>query len=1070
MKQTKKRRIDISCSMTFLRREKHAFLILFLLLTSVLTFASVKQTENDQNTITGVIADDKGTPLPGVTILVKGTSNGVASDFDGKYSIKVQKNDILIVTFVGYITQEILVDSQTTINITLKEETSELEEVVVVGYGTQKKINLTGAVSSVNISKDLGERPVGNITSMLQGVLPGLSVSTSNSGGEPGAALNINIRGAGTLTGNGGRPYILVDGIPYSAAELNSLNPDDIENVTVLKDAASAAIYGSKGAYGVILINTKKGALGAKAKVEYSSNWAYSSPTNIPKMADSYNFALMVNQAQINSGQTPWFSEDQLQKIIDFQNGLITDEADDADGDGNWDGGKRAYANNDWYDIFFKNNVPRTKHDLSVRGGDQKTTYFLSGSFFDQEGALKFGADHYDRLNLTTNISTEVSKWLTVKAIARYAKEEEDFPSGGFGNFTRHIMYHQMSRTHPTSALYDPEGNVIDANALRMSDAGRQIKQTHTSFFNFSGVLEPVKDWVTTLTYNKNIKSAFTDREEFKAEFAQADGEIVNRGYSPESIEKIARLDERDLFNIVSSYNYSIKERHNIAVLIGYEQRLDQYSLVGAERLELLTQEVPTINTSIGEQYASDAEGHFATQGVFARFKYNFKEKYLLEFNGRYDGSSYFKEGNRWGFFPSISGSYVLSKESFFRSKFINVLKLRASWGSLGNHDPALANRYTALMPGGTNQWLEDGKQLVFINAPAIISPTLTWETVTTTNFGIDAAFFNNRLNTTFELYQRVTSDMIGASSIVPVTLGTAAPVVNNAELSVDGWELSMSWRDRIGDDFSYGIGFNISDNTGKITGENEPTGILNTRRLGNFLGDIWAYTSVGFYETDEAAAAGPDQSKFHNRWLAGDMEYADLNGDGRIDNGTNTINDHGDMSIIGNSRAHYNYGINFNASYKGIDLSILFQGVAKRDYLFTNTTNLYYGFRGNFWQSSYISSATNYWTAENPDAFFPKPYNTGEHRKNTQPQTKYLEDASYIRLKNLQIGYSLPSAVLKSTGFINSLRLYISGENLWTKTDLNENFDPETLGGSWGDGKIYPPSRVISLGMNLSF
>lgn len=1080
MRKNHKKRIEKAREISMSTLNKGFTFMLLLLISSTLTFANNSQGTIDQNKVNGIVKDKAGSPLPGVTVIVQGTSKAVASDFDGNYSITASKGDVLQFSYIGMITKSVTVGDSNTINVVLEEDSNLLEEVIVVGYGTQKKINVTGAVSSVKISEELGDRPVANVSSMLQGVLPGLTVTNSNSGGEPGAGLNINIRGAGTLTGNGGKPYILVDGIPYGERDLNALNPDDIEDVTVLKDAASAAIYGSKGAYGVILINTKKGKLGAKAKVEYSSNWAFSSPTMLPKIADSYTFALMVNQAQTNSGQTPWFTPDQLQKITDYQNGLIEHEAADANEDGNWDGGKLGYANNDWYDIFFAEDVPRVKHDLSVRGGGEKTTYYLSGSFFEQDGALKFGADKYERFNFAVNVSTKANDWLTLKTIARYAKEVEDFPSGGFGGYTRSIMYHQMSRVHPTSALYDPEGNLIDANALRMSKAGREITDKHNSFFNFSAVLEPVENWVTTLSYNKNIKSTFMDREEFNAEFTQADGDIVNRGYSPEEMEKSGRLDERDLFNIVSSYKKSINEKHNISVMAGYEQRLDQFQKVGGRRKQLLTQEVPTISTSIGDQFVYDAEGHFASQGIFGRIKYNYKEKYLVEFNGRYDGSSYFSEGNKWGFFPSVSGSYVISKEDFFNSNIVNTLKLRASWGELGNHDPKLASRYTPLMKNDTSPWLEGGNQLVYINAPDIISPTLTWETVTTTNFGIDAAFFNNRLNSTAEIYKRVTSDMIGPSSVVPNMLGTSAPRVNNGELTVNGWELSLSWRDNIGKDFSYGVGFNISDNTARITAYNNPDKLLRTyddwqnkwvtRYTDYKLGDIWAYTSVGLYQTDEEAAAGPDQSKFRNRWLAGDMEYADLNGDGRIDDGSNTFDDHGDKSIVGNNRARYNYGINMNASYKGFDMSILFQGVGKRDYIFDSNTNLYYGFRGNFWQGSYTAASTDYWTPENPDAFFPKPYNTGEHKKNTQNQTHFMEDASYIRLKNLQIGYTLPSELLEKTGLFSSVRFHVSGENLWTKTDLNENFDPETLGGGWGGGKIYPPSKVLSVGMNISF
>lgn len=1040
-----------------------------LLLVLCVSFTSLFAQQ--EKTINGKVSTPTGETLPGVTVSVKGTTTGSVTNLDGNYTLKVPESaTTLVYSYVGMISQEVSIENQSTIDVVLEDDVQGLEEVVVVGYGTQKKINLTGAISSVKISEELGDRPVANVSSMLQGVLPGLTVTSTNSGGEPGAALNINVRGAGTLTGNGGQPYILVDGIPYSNQGLNSLNPDDIEDVTVLKDAASAAIYGSKGAYGVVLINTKKGKLGSKAVVQYSSSWAFSEPTMLPNMADSRGMSQMVNDAQINSGQTPWFTPEGLQRVDDYANGLIEHEAGDYNDDGNWDTWGRGYANNDYYDLFFSENVPRSKHDISVRGGDQKTTYFLSGSYFDQDGALEFGKDHYQRFNFTADLSTKATNWLTLKATARYSKEVEDFPSGGFGGYTRSIMYHQISRSSPTNPLYDPDGNIISADALRMSDAGREINDRHTSFYKASADIEPIKDWVTTLGYSKNIISSFTDREEFGAVFAQPDGDISNVGYKPEEMEKAGGLNERDLANIVSSYKMSFDEIHNFSVLAGYEQRLDQYQTVRARRKQLLTTEIPTISTSIGDQYAYDSEGHFATQGVFGRLAYNYKEKYLIEFNGRYDGSSYFSDGNKWGFFPSIAASYVISKEDFFTSELLNTLKLRASWGSLGNHDPALANSYTPLMSNATNQWLEGGNQLVYINAPGIISPTLTWETVTTTNFGIDVALLNSRLSSTLEIYKRVTSDMIGPSSVVPEVLGTAAPSVNNAELTTSGWEFSASWRDGIGKDFTYNIGFNITDNTSEITQYNNPNYILNSRYEGYKLGDMWAYTSVGYYESDAAAAAGPDQSKFRARWQAGDMEYADLDNSGKIDNGTNTLDDHGDLSIVGNNRARYNYGFNLAAAYKGFDFSMLVQGVAKRDYIFGSSTNLYYGLRGNLWQTSYTDAALDYWTPENTGAFYPKPYITGEHVKNTQRQTWFMEDASYIRLKNLQIGYSLPSELLAKTGFISGVRVHFSGENIWTKTSLNENFDPETLGGGWGGGKIYPPSQVLSFGLNVTF
>ncbi len=1021
--------------------------------------------------ISGKITDENGEGLPGASVVVKGTTQGTTSDISGNYSINVPEDATIVFSFVGYQTKEVSVVGRTVIDLQMTPDAEQLEEVVVVGYGTEKKINLTGAVTDVNISKDLGERPTANITTMLQGVLPGLTVGTNNSGGEPGSTQSLNIRGAGTLTGNGGTPYILVDGIPYGSGELNSLNPNDIENVTVLKDAASSAIYGSKGAYGVILIETKKGQNQDKTKIEYSSSFQYATPTMLPNMANSLDYANAINTAQVNSGQTPWFDDAKIQKIKDYQNGLIKDEAA-ADPNGRWGFWSNGYANNDFYDIFFGENVPRVKHDLSVRGGNDKTTYFVSGSYFDQQGAFTIGTDHYDRMNLTFNVSTKATDWLTFNGSARYSDEQKDFPSGGFGGYNKDIIYHQLSRSGPTNPLKDPEGNYITPDANRLAYGGREITDINTSFFNISAVIEPIEDWVTTVTYNRRLKTTFTDREEFRAEVVHPNGDISNYGNNPEEIDKRARNDSRDLFNIVSSYNKNINEVHNISVMGGFEQRLDNYSYVRGVRKVLLTREIPTISTAIGDRFSYDAEGHFATRGVFGRIKYNYNGRYLVEFNGRYDGSSYFSDGNKWGFFPSVSAAYVVSEEAFFipLTNVVNTMKLRVSWGELGNHDPQLANNYTELMTNSTSQWLEGGAQLVYINPPSIISQDLTWETVTSTNFGLDLGLFNNRLNSTLEIYKRVTSDMIGPSDILPKTLGANSPLVNNGELTTKGWELSMNWRDNIGEDFSYSVGFNLFDSKATITKYNNPTGLLNGRYTGYVLGDMWAYTSVGLYATDQDAEDGPDQSRFRARWQAGDMEYADLDNNGVIDNGSNTLEDHGDLSIVGNNRARMNYGINLRASYKGFDISALFQGVGKRDYIFSSSTNLYYGFRGNIWQNSYTQAAMDYWTPENTDAFFPRPYINGEHTKNTQRQTRFMEDASYLRLKNLQIGYSIPAKLLEKTGFISSVRVYGSGENIWTKTSLNENFDPETLGGGWGGGKIYPPSKVWSLGLNVTF
>lgn len=1024
-----------------------------------------------QQKIKGQVIDNKGAPLAGASILEKGTIKGTQTDFDGNFSLEVSgPNATLVVSYVGYTTREIIVGTQTTLTIKMEENSAQLDEVVIVGYGTQKKTNLTGAVADVNIAKDIGDRPVPNISSMLQGSLPGLTLSTNNSGGEPGSTLGITIRGAGTITGNGGTPYILVDGFPFPAAELNTLNPEDIENVSILKDAASAAIYGSKGAYGVILITTKSGKTESPFRVEYSSSIQFSSPTVLPEMMNSLDAALMINEAQTNSGQAVWYTPDRLQRIQDYLDGKIANEAA-PNGNNRWGSWSDGYANNDWYKIYFRDNAPRMKHNLSISGGEKNTNYFLSGAYFDQEGQFNFGEDRYQRSNITANITSKANDWLKFNVIAKYSKEVRNFPSGGFGNFNKDIIYHQISRDSPLNPLYDPEGNIIAPNALRSQDAGEQVTTTNTSFFNFSVDFEPIKDWITRVSYSKKIIGRTDDRQEFGATAVQPDGFISNYGYSPTEIIKNSRSAEDDLFNIVSTLTRTVADNHNFSLMAGYEQRLDQYWNIGARRTQLLTENIPTISTAVGDFIASDALGAYSTQGFFSRFTYNFKEKYLLELNARTDGSSYFSEGNRWGFFPSASASYVVSREDFFEplSNTINLFKLRGSWGQLGNHDPSLANNYTELLGNGRSQWLFNGQQANFITPPGIISQDLTWETVTSTNVGIDLGMFNNRLNMSFDIFQRVTSDMIGPSEATPSALGTSPPRVNNAELTTKGWEYMLRWKDKIGE-LNYNITFNLDDNQAKITKYNNPTGTFTTWREGQKLGEIWGYETVGYFESDADAAAAPDQSFIRNRWGEGDIQYADLDGSGAIDRGDNTVSNPGDRKIIGNSRARYNYGLNLGANYKGFNLSILFQGVAKRDYFFSSSTNLFWNLRGNIWQGSYTKASQDYWTPDNRDAYYPKPYINGEHTKNTQFQTKYLQNAAYLRLKNIQLGYTIPQRIMDKIAVLHSVNFYLSGDNLWTKTKLHKNFDPETLGGGWGGGKIYPPSKVYAFGMKLTF
>lgn len=1016
-----------------------------------------------------VTEESNGEGIPGVTVIVKGTTTGTVTDIDGYFSLTVADDNpgTLVFSFIGYDAQEVEIGNQSTINITLAESMTGLDEVVVVGYGTKKKSNLTGAVDDLNFSKEIGERPVANITNMLQGTLPNLNVSPTNAGGEPGAANNLNIRGTGTLTGNGGSPFILLDGLPITVNQMNAINPNDVESISVLKDAASAAIYGARGAYGVILITTKKGVADQGVKVDYSGNLAFATPTIIPSVTNSLDFANSYNLAATNAGRQPLFTDQTLQDIRDYQAGLKSSDTEPNINGNAWRYWMDGYANYDWYEIMFRDNAPRQQHRLSVSGGAGKNTYFISGNFFEQQGNLRYGNDTYDRLNFTVNMKNQATEWLSFDISAKYARENQVLPSGGFGNFSTNIMYHQISRMWPTNPLTNPDGEIINFDVRRVRDSGDTDRVIDNTILQAGTDIKILPGLNTRLSYSWNLTSTNEERLRFRNLIGLPDGNFQNVGYNPDEISRFFGTATNQLFNIVTTYDKSFGD-HNLDALVGYEQRVVKSTNIRGNRSEFITAGIPSVSTAIGEERVFDALSQWSTQGAFARLGYNYKEKYLVEFNARYDGSSFFRKGNQWGFFPSVSAGYNLSREDFWAplENTISMFKIRGSWGQLGNHDASLANLYQEFLPAGTTTWLLDGGRPVVIRAPGLVSPNLTWETVTTSNIGFDAALVDNRLEVSFDWFDRTTSDMIGPAEALPALLGAAAPRENNAELQTRGWEAVVRWRGNLGE-VGYSLSANLSDNKTTVTQYNNPTNILSTFREGQVLGEIWGMETEGFFDSDAAAEGAPAQNFFFPRWGAGDIQYRDLNGDGEINYGANTSDDPGDRRIIGNSTPRFSYGTTLNLNWKGFNLMVLVQGVAQRDIMFARNTNLFWGFVGNQWQSSVHEPHLNFWTEDNPNAYFPKPYLTGEHVKNTREQTRYLQDASYMRLKNIQLSYTLPPVLLSKLG-VRNVQVYFSGENLLTFTNMFENFDPEGLGGGWGSGKTYPLQRVLSLGLNI--
>ncbi|SHI54179.1 TonB-linked outer membrane protein, SusC/RagA family [Arenibacter nanhaiticus] len=1028
---------------------------------------SKSEIELPQKTISGTVTDEENIPLSGASIVIKGSTTGVAADFDGNFSIQASMGDILDVSYIGYNSKEVKVTNQTELTIVLTAS-NELDEVVVVGYGSKKRTDITGSIASVSVEKEIGKRPVANINQMLQGNVANFNVSVGSNGGEPGAAVNLNIRGSGTLTGNGGQPYVLLDGLPIDVSDMNAINPYDVEDVTVLKDAAAAAIYGSRGAFGVILITTKKGKKG-KVQVEYSNNVATSKPTNLPKIANSIEWAKAYNDGASNDGSAPVFTEDELQDILDYRAGVLTVDTAPAVGSDSWRTYHDGFADYNWYDVIFKDSAPRQQHRLSISGGGEKSKFYVSGNYFEQLGNMNFANEQYGRYNFTFNFETEATDWLKFDISTKYSLEEQRLPSGGFAGFNKDVLYHQIARMWPMMPLYYPDDpdRILNLDILRIRDSGHDIDITGNTILQGGVEIEPIENWITRVRYNYSVRNFKNERLELRNFIVQPSGRQQNIGHSLDEISRFFSERKTQVLNATSNYKLAV-ENHNIDVLVGAESRLTENIGLFGRGSQLITTNVPTLSTVVGDEVASDNLSHFATRGFFTSISYNYDEKYFVEGKIRIDESSYFSEGKRKGAFPGISAGYIISNEDFWSplKNTVNYLKLRGSWGQLGNHDPDLANRFVELMGTGLSSYLINGVRPNIVTAPGLISPDLTWETVTSYNFGFDAALFNNKLNLSLEGFNRTTSDMIGPALALPTALGTAAPVENNAELETKGWEFSAKYQDNVGD-FTYGIGVNIGDNQSKVTKYTNPTGILSTWYEGRKLGEIWGFETVGIFQSQEEADNAPDQSRYWSSWGAGDIQYADLDGNGAIEPGANTLEDHGDLKIIGNSTPRYNYGVNLSAGYKGFDLSVLIQGVAKRDIMFSNNTNLFWGYRGSFWQNSITKASLDYWTPENTDAYFPKPYINSQHSKNTRAQTRYLQDASYTRIKNIQLSYSFPSSITSKMG-LSKFQLFFSGDNLVTWTKLNENFDPEATAGGFGGGKVYPLQKVLSLGVNI--
>lgn len=1025
---------------------------------------------------TGTIEDEMG-PITGASVVVKGTTNGTVTDMDGKFTLSnVKKGDVIQISFIGYISQEVKYTGQSTIKVQLKEDTQTLDEVVVVGFGTQKKVNLTGSVSMVN-AEVIESRPVQNVSQALQGVVPGLNFSVNSGGGTLDNTLNVNIRGAGTIgDGSGSSPLILIDGIE---GNMNAINPNDIETISVLKDAASASIYGARASFGVIMITTKGGKAG-KTSVSYSGNVRFTDALQIPEMMDSYQFAQYFNAAAANAGQSAVFSAEVMQRIIDYQAGKIT-SVSTPNSEGKWNMYAGANANTNWFKEVYRDWVPSHEHNLSVSGGNEKVTYRVSGSFMNQNGLIRFGKDKFNRYTVDAKISAKLTDWATMNYTNKWTREDYDRPTYMTG-----LFFHNIARRWPTCPVYDDNGYLTDGmELLQMRDGGRQTHEKNYYTQQLGFVFEPIKDWFihadgNMRTYNNNEHYAVLP---VSAHYANGTPYYISwdggASYSPGASRVYEYRYTEDYFttNIYTDYSKTING-HFIKAMVGFNAELTKYDSTSGRGDKLISSETPYLGQTTSEQKVTGGRAENSVAGFFGRINYNYKDRYMVELNGRYDGSSRFIGDKRWGFFPSFSAGWNIAREAFFGdlSEIISTLKVRGSWGQLGNTDTKDAwYPFYQTMPTSTanGSWLIGGAKPNLAGLPGIVSSLKTWETIESWDVGLDWSLLNNRLTGSWDYFTRYTYDMIGPAPELPSVLGADAPKINNSDMKSYGFELELSWRDRIRD-FNYGVKFVLSDAQQEIMNyPNDSKTLASGHYSGKKLNEIWGYTTVGIAQTQEEMDTHLVKNKpsWGSSWSAGDIMYADLNGDGVVNNGANTVDNPGDMKVIGNSTPRYNFGLTLDAAWKGIDFSIFFQGIGKRDYWLDGP--YFWGANGGQWQSAGFTEHWDFWRGENDPlganqgAYYPRASFDGG--KNQYRQTRYLQNAAYIRIKNLQLGYTLPKQWVSKAG-MSSVRVYLSGDNLLTFSDITGVFDPETLGSDWGDGKLYPLSRTISVGLNVNF
>lgn len=1076
------------------------FIMCFILsLISLCAFA-----QDSGRTITGTVQDAKGNPLVGAVVMQPGSSNGAVTDADGAFSIEVSGGGTvtLEVSILGYVTKSFsLPEKQDVLKAFLSEDALLMDEAVVVGYGTQKKVNLTGAISTVEAS-ELANRATSTLGHMLQGSVPGLNVTMSS--GRPGNSPSVNIRGMNSI--NGGSPLILIDGVEGS---LDRVNPNDVESISVIKDASSSAVYGARASFGVILVTTKTGNnTDGKAKLSYSGKFGFTAPTTSTDYETRGYYSVYVNDLfmyNFNGSKYSHYTDADMEQLWARRNDKVEDPSrpwviiDQRNGRDEY----VYYANTDWYHYLFQDIKPTQTHNISFSGGNDRVKYYVSGSYYDEEGQFRENTDKFTRIDFRSKISFDVTDWLNVSNNTSYFKSWYSYPGSSgvdtaFSLMTVHALASYPTRNPDGSSLYitsgSSSGNVMDGllTALdkglhKNNDDRDQISTTtEVTVTPFKGL--EIKGNFTYTFYDYRAYNRFVNTT-----YSTYPGVIEELTTGSRFTDKLQEISNTHTFmqtNVYATYSKTFAEKHNLKVMAGFNWETKRLKDIRSEGYYLLSETLNDLNL-VGvdaegnkRMEVSGGQNEYAIAGVFARVNYDYMGKYLFEASGRYDGTSRFARASRWGFFPSASVGWKISEENFFSpvKDWFNYLKLRYSFGRLGNQQVGYYD-YIREVNISDQTYLFGGSSLPIVaNISAPVAGDLTWEVAQHQNVGVDMAFFNNRLAFTAEAYIRDTKDMLTDGIALPSVYGASSPKMNTADLRTSGYELSLSWKDMFmlaGRPFQYNVGFNFSDYTTVITKYDNPEySFAMDYYEGMRVGEIWGYRTGGLFASDaEAAVYDVDQSSVNGGQkdgpLGGDLKFLDLDGDKIISIGSNSVDNPGDREIIGNSEPRFNYGINLGFSWCNFDVSIFIQGIGRMDWYPPSNCMAFWGPYARPYASLIPKDFhTMYWTEDNPDAYYPRPRGyiaLGDNRALTVANDRYLQNIGYCRLKNVTVGYSLPQKWMKKIK-ADGIRIYFTGENLAYLSGLKSDYiDPE-LAMTGGELRVYPWQKTFIFGIDINF